>query len=643
MGNFAGMKHRKIEILAPASSLEGGRVALSAGADAVYIGAPKFGARSTAGVSLEDIATLTREAHAVGARVYVALNTILTDEQLPEAVELAHRLYEAGADALIVQDMGLVMADLPPIPLHASTQCHNSSRDKLRLLEELGVEQVVLPREVSTADLDRLLDGVGMRVEAFVHGALCVSYSGRCYISEACRGRSANRGACAQYCRMSYDLEDAEGSKLLEGRHLLSLRDLNRTEILEELLDLGVSSLKIEGRLKGIDYVRNVTAHYRRALDVILARRKEYTRASWGEEELAFDPQPERTFSRRFTTYNTPLHRPIPTDSITPFTNKSVGEEVGTLLESRGREVMLRLRGVDLELSNGDGLLFVSPDESETSGALVNQVTPRRDGAVRLKLSSPVEMAAGARVFRNLTHQLDQILRRPDASVRRVPIRLECRATEEGSTLRASIAEAPGIVAEVHREIPLEPAKRDNADRLKATLGKLGGTPYEAAEIHLETRGLYLPPSVLTEMRREVVEQLAAACHETATRERDERGRVLLERRQTFLRESQHDRRRYGLPEELDFTYNVANHEAEALYRHAGVMGRIAPAMEIRMPEGPVPVMYTRHCLLHQLGYCTREGKRPPFRLPLYLVRGRERFRVSTNCRECLMTLWKDE
>lgn len=637
------MKERKIEILAPASSLEGGRVALSAGADAVYIGAPKFGARSTAGVSLEDIVTLTREAHAVGARVYVALNTILTDEQLPEAVELARRLHEAGADALIVQDMGLLMADLPPIPLHASTQCHNSSREKLRLLEELGMEQVVLPREVSTADLDRLLDGVGMRVESFVHGALCVSYSGRCYISEACRGRSANRGACAQYCRMSYDLEDAEGNKLLAGRHLLSLRDLNRSEILEELLDHGVSSLKIEGRLKGIDYVRNVTAHYRRALDEILCRREEYTKASWGEVELAFDPQPERTFSRRFTTYNTPLHRPIPRESITPFTNKSVGEEVGTLLESRGREVTLRLRDVDLELSNGDGLLFVSPDESETSGALVNQVTPRRDGAVRLRLSSTVEMAAGARVFRNLTHQLDQILQRPDASVRRVPIRLECRATEEGIALRASIAEAPSIRAEVRREIALEPAKRDNADRLEATLAKLGGTPYEAAEIHLEIRGLYLPPSVLTELRREAVEQLETACHETATKERDERGRALLERRRAFLSEPEHDRERYGLPEELDFTYNVANHEAEALYRHAGVTGPIAPAMEIRMPEGPVPVMYTRHCLLHQIGYCTREGRKPPFHLPLYLVRGKERFRVETNCRECLMSLWKDE
>ena len=633
---------RSIEILAPASSLEGGRVALSAGADAVYIGAPKFGARAAAGVSLEDIATLTREAHEVGARVYVALNTILTDEQLPEAVSLAWDLYGAGADALIIQDMGLLMEKLPPIPLHASTQCHNDSNAKLRTLEALGMEQVVLPREVSTADLPSLLDGVGMRVESFVHGALCVSYSGRCFISEACRGRSANRGACAQYCRMSYDLEDATGRKLLTGQHLLSLRDLNRTEIVEEMLDRGVSSLKIEGRLKDIDYVRNVTAHYRRVVDEIISRRsEEFCRSSWGEAELTFTPRPEQTFSRRFTAYNTPLHKPIPTESITPFTNKSVGEELGTLTECRGREVVIRLRDMGAELSNGDGLLLVSPDETTTAGALVNQVTPRGDGTYRLRLSASVEMPTGATVFRNLNHRLDRLLRRDDASSRKVQVSMECEATEQGIILRAAVTEAPSIAVEVQREMALEPAEKDPSARLIDALSKLGDTPYRVEQPELRLRGLYLPPSVVTELRRELVERLREACRRVMTEERDHRGERLREQRRDFLSRD-HSREESGLPASLDFTYNVANRKAEQLYRRLGVEGEIAPAMEVAMPEGSVPVMQTRHCLLHRLGYCTREGKRPPFALPLYLVRGQERFRITTDCRACRMTLWLD-
>ena len=640
-GYLCAMK-KSIEILAPASSLKGGRVALSAGADAVYIGAPKFGARAAAGVSLEDIATLTREAHEVGARVYVALNTILTDEQLPEAVSLAWDLYGAGADALIIQDMGLLMEELPPIPLHASTQCHNDSNAKLRTLEALGMEQVVLPREVSTTDLPSLLDRVGMRVESFVHGALCVSYSGRCFISEACRGRSANRGACAQYCRMSYDLEDATGQKLLTGQHLLSLRDLNRTEIIEEMLDRGVSSLKIEGRLKDIDYVRNVTAHYRRVVDEIISRRsEEYCRSSWGETELTFTPRPEQTFSRRFTAYNTPLHTPIPTESITPFTNKSVGEELGTLTECRGREVVIRLRDMGSELSNGDGLLLVSPDETTTAGALVNQVTPMGDGTCRLRLSASVEMTPGATVFRNLNHRLDRLLRRDDASIRKVPIHMECEATEQGIILRAAVTEAPSIAVEVQREMALEPAEKDPSARLIDALSKLGDTPYRVEQPELRLRGLYLPPSVVTELRRELVERLREACRRVMTEERDHRGERLREQRRDFLSRD-HSREECGLPASLDFTYNVANRQAERLYRRLGVEGDIAPAMEVAMPEGSVPVMQTRHCLLHRLGYCTREGKRPPFALPLYLVRGQERFRITTDCRACLMTLWLD-
>lgn len=628
------MEMRKIELLAPAASLEVGRIALSAGADAVYIGAPMFGARSAAAVSIEDIATLCTEAHWYGAKVYVALNTILTDDELPQAVELAHQIYQSGADALIIQDMGLLLQNLPTIPLHASTQCHNDSTLKLRLLEDLGFEQVVLPREFSTEDTKRVKEDTSIRIESFIHGALCVSYSGWCFISEACQGRSANRGSCAQYCRMSYDLEDADGNKLRHGEHLLSLRDLNRTEIIEELLDSGVSSLKIEGRLKGMEYVRNITAHYRKILDEIIDRRpNEYQRASFGREQRSFTPTPEATFSRRFTNYNTPMHRPIPVSEITPFTNKSVGEEVGRLLRNMGKEVEAEL---NVELTNGDGLLFVDRDERVTIGALVNQVTPIKGKAnsYRLKLSKLLEISNGATIYRNLNHKFTQLLQRSDASSRKIQIDIVCTAAPTSVTLKSG-------VVEVARNIVLESAQKDNSDRILQAISKLGDTPYTLREATIELNGLYLPPSIATEMRRELVEQLLKKSERRMLCQRDEVGSALAEKRHAFLTHA-YEADTYGLPIDLDFTYNVANQSAEQFYRQIGVSGLISPALEVAKPEGEIPVMFTRHCLLHQIGYCTRDKVKPPFPLPMYLVRGKERFKLTTNCRDCQMIVWSD-
>ncbi|MDO5035736.1 MAG: U32 family peptidase [Porphyromonas sp.] len=628
------MERKRIEILAPAASLEVGRVALSAGADAIYIGAPRFGARSAASVGLEEIAQLISEAHVYGAKIYVTLNTILTDEELQEAVVLAHQLYVVGADALIIQDMGLLLQELPPIPLHASTQCHNDTPQKIKLLQELGFEQVVVPREMSTTDLARLKGDTTIRIESFVHGALCVSYSGRCFISEACQGRSANRGNCAQYCRMSYDLEDANGHLLIKGQHLLSLRDLNRGEMVEEMLDSGVSSLKIEGRLKGVEYVRNTTAHYRKIVDEIIARRPdEYQRASLGREQINFTPKPEATFSRRFTTYNTPMHRPIPTDEITPFTNKSVGEEVGLLLRSWGKEVEVEL---SQELANGDGLLFVAQEGNATAGAHVNQVTPipRRAHHYRLRLSSPIELSEGATIYRNLNHLMTQQLQRPDASIRKVEIDIHCTATPTEVILSSG-------AVQVSRALQLEPAMKDNTERVEAAIAKLGGTPYTLRQSSVELHGLYLPPSIATEMRRELVERLQEESHHQMVQKRDKTGRALAEARRLFLSQH-HDAESYGLPNNLDFTYNVANQGAEQFYRLLGVTGEISPALEVEKPEGEIPVMFTRHCLLHYLGYCTRDKVKPPFALPLYLVRGKERFKLTTNCRDCHMIVWSD-
>lgn len=619
-------------------------MALSAGADAVYVGAPQYGARSAVGVSLEDIRQLCEAAHTYAARVYVALNTILTDSQLAHAVELAHQLYEAGADALIIQDLGLLTQDLPPIPLHASTQCHNHSLEQLQMLSDLGFEQAVLPREWSCQDIVAVRDKTPLRLEAFVHGALCVSYSGRCFISEALSQRSANRGQCAQYCRMTYDLVDAQGQKLRQGEHLLSLRDLNRTEIIEEMIDAGVSSFKVEGRLKALPYVRNVIAHYRKVLDEILTRRSDQLhRPSWGATEYTFTPLPEATFARPFTTYNTPLGLPIPTDSITPYSSKSLGQPIGTVTQSRGKELEVALLSDDIELANGDGVVAYTIDK-KLIGAQINQVLPaKRARSYRLRLSQALELPQGATLWRNLNHLLEAQLLRPDASTRTMPVTLHLKATPDQLTLEMQLTEAPEMLVTRSRAVTLEPAQRDNTEHIERTLRKLGDTPYRAKRVTLSLDRLFVPPSLVAELRRELSEELQRQCLAKALQRRDAIGKPLQQKHVDRLRTSDPTvHQRYGLPDTLDFTYNVANESARELYRHLGVSGPIAPALEVERPEGSIPVMFTRHCLLHQLGYCTRTGRKPPFALPLYLVRGRDRLRISNDCRRCMMTLWLD-
>lgn len=619
-------------------------MALSAGADAIYVGAPQYGARSAVGVSLEDIGALCRAAHSFHARVYVALNTILTDSQLPHAVALAHQLYEVGADALIIQDLGLLREELPPIPLHASTQCHNHSLGQLQMLSELGFEQAVLPREWSLEDIAAVRDKTSLRLEAFIHGALCVSYSGRCFISEALSQRSANRGQCAQYCRMTYDLVDAQGQMLRQGEHLLSLRDLNRSEIIEQMMDAGISSFKIEGRLKAIPYVRNVTAHYRQLLDEILARRgDQFQRPSWGRERFAFTPQPEATFARPFTSYNTPLGRPIPVDSITPYSNKSLGQAIGTVLSSKGREIVVKLLRSDLQLANGDGLVGYSSDR-RLLGAQVNQVTSlAQPDHYRLRLSQPLALPRSATLWRNRDHQLESLLLRPDASLRTLPVLFTLQAQPTRLTLQMQLAEAPELSVTITQPAQLEPAQRGNTEHLERTLAKLGDTPYRAESITLQLEGLFVPPSLLTALRRDACKALLELCQTQALQARDKIGRELQTKRLEALAHTAPEaRERYGLPDTLDFTYNVANASAAQLYRQLGVTGAIASALEVERPEGAIPVMFTRHCLRHQLGYCTRTGRKPPFALPLYLVRGSDRLRVETDCQRCLMTLWLD-
>ena len=362
------IKQRKIELLAPARNLECGIEAINHGADAVYIGAPKFGARAAAVNSLEDIAALVEYAHLYNVRIYVTVNTILKEEELKETEEMIRELYRIGVDALIVQDMAIAKLELPPIPLHASTQMDNRTVDKVKFLRDAGFRQVVLARELSLREIGKIHEACpDIPLEVFVHGALCVSYSGQCYVSQACFGRSANRGECAQFCRLPFSLVDAEGKMIAKDKHLLSLKDLNQSEELEALLDAGASSLKIEGRLKDVSYVKNVTAAYRQKLDAIFARRKEYTRASSGKCRFDFKPQLDKSFSLGFTRYF--LHGRSK-DIFSFDTPKSLGEEMGTMKESRGN--YLTVAGVK-SFSNGDGVCYLD-EQGRLQGFRINRV-----------------------------------------------------------------------------------------------------------------------------------------------------------------------------------------------------------------------------------------------------------------------------
>ena len=332
------IRQRPVELLAPARNVECAMAAVDHGADAVYIGASRFGARASAGNSVEDIARLVEYAHTFRVKVYVTVNTILKDEELPETERLVWALYRVGVDALIVQDMALLELDLPPIPLHASTQMDNRTPEKVKFLHGLGFSQVVLARELSLAEIQAVHEACDVPLEVFVHGALCVSYSGQCYVSQHCFGRSANRGECAQFCRLKFDMIDSDGRMIEQGRHLLSLKDMNRGADLERLLDAGVTSLKIEGRLKDVAYVKNVTAWYRSRLDEIFKRRPEYRRASSGQVSLAFTPCLEKSFNRGFTRYFLDGRTP---DIFSFHTPKSLGEEVGTVKEVRGKCIVV--------------------------------------------------------------------------------------------------------------------------------------------------------------------------------------------------------------------------------------------------------------------------------------------------------------
>ena len=617
------MKQRKIELLAPAKNLECGIEAVNHGADAVYIGAPKFGARAAAVNSLEDIAALVAYAHLYNVRIYVTVNTILKEEELAETEKMIWELYRIGVDALIVQDMGITRLNLPPIPLHGSTQMDNRTPEKVRFLADAGFRQVVLARELSLQEIRRIHEACPETpLEVFVHGALCVSYSGQCYVSQACFGRSANRGECAQFCRLPFSLVDADGKTIVRDKHLLSLKDLNQSEVLEDLLDAGASSLKIEGRLKDVSYVKNVTAAYRSKLDAIFARRKEYVRASSGTCRFDFTPQLDKSFSRGFTHYFLQGRDREISSFDTP---KSLGEEMGTMKEQRGN--YLTVAGVK-PFHNGDGVCFLD-EQGRLQGFRINRV----DGNKLYPAGDVPRIKPRTRLFRNFDQEFERILARKSAE-RKIGVGWELADTSSGFAL--TVADEDGNRITLSFPYPKELARTPQPENLRTQLGKLGNTPFEvmplggtdspsattapAIAINL-SQNWFIPAPVIADWRRQAIDKLTAA------------------RRITYRRELhvwKPTRHRFPATS-LTYLGNVMNTAARSFYQAHGVAS-VEPAYEKQaVPEAVL--MFCKHCLRYSMGWCpTHQKGHSPYWEPYYLVgTDGKRFRLTFDCKNCQM------
>ena len=595
---------RSLELLAPAKNLECGIAAVDHGADAVYIGAARFGARVAAGNSVDDIRQLCEYAHQYGVKVYVTVNTIIFDNELEATRQLIEQLKEAGVDAILVQDMGLLKMKLPPIALHASTQTDNRTVEKVKWLRSLGFRRIVLARELSVDEISAIHQQVpDVELEVFVHGALCVSYSGQCYASQCLFGRSANRGACAQICRMKYDLLDADGNEIEHQRYLLSLKDLNQYAHLEELIQAGACSFKIEGRLKDITYVKNVVAAYSQQLDAIIAKHpQEYCRASQGHCTYSFTPNLKKTFNRGFTTYF--LHGRQP-DIFSPDTPKAMGEFVGTVKELRRDS--FNVAGT-AAFANGDGLCFINRD-GELEGFRVN----RAEGNRLFPQQMPKNLRPGLALYRNNDMEFERQLAR-QSSVRKISMTFSLKETANGFSLTA---------LDVTIEITCEhqAAEKSPRENIIRQLSKLGGTPYECSGVELaEDFNWFIPSSVLADMRRQWVEQITGIKrNSTATEEIGYTG-------------SHESAPLYDYP----YLYNISNQQAQQFYG-----AKSLTAYELKPANGPL--MQCRHCLRYALGYCVKNGgRKPQWKEPLSLRLGDGRtFRLEFDCKHCQMNVWE--
>lgn len=604
-----------LELLAPAKNLECGIAAIDHGADAVYIGADHFGARAAAGNSTDDIARLCSYAHQFGARVYVTVNTIVYDNEIDSVRRLLKRIGEAGADAILVQDMALVsmLSDIG-LEMHASTQTDNRTADKVEWLRGLGFKRVVLARELSVDEIAEIhAKHPDVELEVFVHGALCVSYSGQCYASQYCFQRSANRGECAQFCRLKFDLVDAEGKVIEHDRHLLSLKDMCQIDNLERLAEAGAVSFKIEGRLKDVAYVKNVTAAYSRRLDEIVAAHPDkYRRASFGRVDYGFDPDLRKTFNRGYTTYFADGRQP---DIFSPDTPKALGEYVGKVKEVKRQ--CLTVSGV-ASFANGDGLCFINADR-QLEGFRVN----RAEGNHLYPSSMPRNLRQGVALYRNNDQQFERLLSRPSA-VRRLSLTMSLSATESGFAL--DVATEDGRKARVEAKAEHTVAQKPQHENIVRQLSKLGTTIYDCTNITIpDDFPWFVPSSLLAQMRRD-------ACAEVSEHS-------LTSKNPSPLMSNSLSPLTYKNPSRPPYLLNASNTLAVEFYRQLGVE---ASAFETQKKHGVgEKLMQCRFCLRHALGYCVNKGgRKPQWKEPLFLrLPDGRKFQLQFNCKRCEMYL----
>ena len=599
---------RRIELLAPARDASVAIEAIKCGADAVYIGADSHGARAAAGNSVDDIAQVVEYAHRFNAKVYVTLNTIIYDSEIAKVESLISQLYNIGVDALIVQDMGVLRMNIPPIVLHASTQCDTRSVAKAVFLEKVGFSQIVLARELSLQEIKEIYRNVNVPLEVFVHGALCVSYSGDCQASCVAMGRSANRGECAQMCRLPYTLKDGNGKVLMENKYLLSLKDMNRSAYIEEMIEAGVSSFKIEGRLKDVGYVKNTVAYYRQAIDKVIADNPgKYLRTSVGRSIYNFTPVLEKSFNRGFTDY---FLRGTNEQIASINTPKSIGENVGVIKFVRGKEVFANLQK---DLNNGDGLGFFD-ENGVLTGFRLNKIE-----GTKLYPATQVNLKPGMILFRNKDKSWEDLLN-TDGVMRTISVKMKLYKIEDGISLE--ISDERGQKVRDSLKINYQEAKSPQQEARSRVLSKTGNTIYRVEEIDDKLDDIFVPASLLTDLRRRALEQLDKA--HALGYEVDER---------------RTEDKSAELPQGEILTYhdNVANSLAHKFYSEHGAT-RIEPAIEIR-PENKeeIVVMTTRYCLWREMGCCLKKPNGKKWDSPLYLQSANNRFRLDFDCKECRM------
>ncbi|MBI5361114.1 MAG: U32 family peptidase [Planctomycetes bacterium] len=606
---------KQIELLAPAKNAEIGIAAINCGADAVYVGAENFGARENAGNNLSDIEKLISYAHKFYARVYITLNTILNDSEIDEALKLINKAYSIGANGIIIQDMGLLELDLPPIPLIASTQMNSDSLEKILFLEKIGFNRVILPRELTLAEIKEIGDKTSIELECFVHGALCVSYSGQCYLSYAAGGRSANRGRCAQPCRNIYSLTDENGKILVKNRHLLSLKDLNRAEFLKELIDAGISSFKIEGRLKDSAYVANIIGFYRKKIDELIDG-KNITRGSSGRVSFDFTPNPYKTFNRGYTDYGLCGKNENMSSIHTP---KSLGEKIG-IVEKTGKDYFTLSSENDLK--NGDGICFFDSEQT-LKGSLIHKIDNKKIYPDKMHF-----LKENTVIYRNYDKAFVKALEKPPCK-RKITVSFTLEESPEG--LKLDIRDEDGNTGTF--SMPVKKTKAEKKELAESTvrnqLLKLNDTIFTCENITIKLKNIYFTAfSELNRLRRGAIQDISDAREKNRPRQTV---RILVNDAPYPLKN-------------IDYLGNVFNKKAVDFYKRHGA-SVIEPAAETGLGMNGRLVMITKHCVRRELGLCAKKTAKTP-EAPqrnapslCLLDENRRKYELKFNCGRCRMEI----